>query len=190
MSALEREVSPGGLPLSITTQRLVLRRPRLDDAPRYAELLNNFAVAGNLARVPLPFTVDHTREWLPEKTRTLNPREFGFAITTPQDGLIGNIGFHEGRFGPDIGYWLGEPYWGQGLMTEAIRATVAWFFDNTGEDTLYSGVFHFNMASLAIQFKLGFVETGRSQIYCQAREREVEHIDTELSREDFEASRR
>lgn len=188
MSALERDFGPTGLPWTIETPRLVLRRPELADAERYAQLLNNFAVAGNLARVPLPFTVDDTREWLPEKTRTLNPREFGFAITTPQDGLIGNVGFHEGRFGPDIGYWLGEPYWGQGYMTEAVIAAIKWFFDNTDADILYSGVFHFNMASLAIQFKLGFVETGRSQIFCVARDREIEHIDTELSREDFEAS--
>ncbi len=84
-----------------------------------------------------------------------------------------------------IGYWLGKPHWGRGIMTEAARAVVNWYFASTGAEVLYSGVFHFNAASLAIQHRLGFTETGRSTLLCLARNAELEHIDTILTRERF-----
>ncbi|MNU10540.1 hypothetical protein D3C72_2577480 [compost metagenome] len=63
-----------------------------------------------------------------------------------------------------------------------MTASLDWFFEATQADTLYSGVFHFNAASLAIQRKLGFTQTGRSTLLCLARDAEVEHIDTKLTR--------
>ncbi|MDB5510162.1 MAG: family N-acetyltransferase, partial [Hyphomicrobiales bacterium] len=57
-----------------------------------------------------------------------------------------------------------------------------WFFSASRADTIYSGVFHFNAPSLAIQAKLGFTETGRSTLLCLARNAEVEHIDTIITR--------
>ena len=47
---------------------------------------------------------------------------------------------------------------------------------------MISGVFAFNAASLAVQKKLGFIETGRSRLHCLARAADLEHIDTELTR--------
>lgn len=173
----------------IQTERLLLRRPITDDSQRFAELLNNYNVAANLARVTLPYTVDQAQEWLPQKMLATDPHNYSFVITTLEDGMIGNIGFHQTAKGVvDFGYWLGEPFWGHGYMTEATRAAINWFFKHTKDEYLASGVFHFNMASLAIQHKLGFVETGRSTRLCAARGIDVEHIDTELNKEDFEAS--
>ena len=172
-------------PLLLTT-RLRLRSPGIGDAPRMAEFLSNFAVSGNLARVPHPYSLDHAREWLGRWRADAKPGATNFVIELPGDGAIGHIGMQENDGRPSIGYWLGEPYWGRGFMTEAVEAVIAWYFATSNADLLFSGVFHFNMASLAIQQKLGFVETGRSEVYCLARDAEVEHIDTELSREAFD----
>src|SRR6185437_13218425 len=84
--------------------------------------------------------------------------------------------------GTVIGYWLGEPFWNRGFMTEAVGAIVDWYFEATRAVTLGSGVFSFNRASLAVQRKLGFTETGSSYRLCLARKQEVRHIDTELTR--------
>ncbi len=67
-------------------------------------------------------------------------------------------------------------------MTEAVEASLGWFFDTTDAPAVYSGVFHFNAASLAIQTKLGFTVIGRSTLLCLARSAEVAHIDTQLTR--------
>lgn len=171
----------------IETNRLLLRRPALSDAARIAELLNNFNVAGNLARVRLPYTVADTGAWLPSKIATSDPHEMAWLITNEADGVMGTVGFHRDGGKTVLGYWLGEPFWGQGIMTEAVTAAVHRFFGTTDAQLLTSGVFHFNMASLAVQHKLGFVESGRSEVYCLARGQNVEHIDTELTRDDFES---
>lgn len=174
---------------TLTTERLVLRRPRMDDAERLAKLLNNFGVSGNLSRVPYPYTAEHARAWIGACHRGGNPNATSFVIDLEDEGAVGVIGNEPRPVACEIGYWLGEPYWGHGIMTEAIEAVLDWYFANTRSDFLSSGVFHFNMASLAIQQKLGFVETGRSVMLCMARGQEVERIDTELTRDAYEAYR-
>ena len=59
---------------------------------------------------------------------------------------------------------------------------VGWYFEATREDAIASGVFSFNKASLAVQKKLGFTQTGESRTHCLARKQEVRHIDTQLTR--------
>jgi RimJ/RimL family protein N-acetyltransferase len=70
-----------------------------------------------------------------------------------------------------------------------VTAVVGWYFTTTNADAITSGVFHFNKASLAIQKKLGFTETGTSMLLCLARGEEVKHIDTELTRASWVARR-
>jgi RimJ/RimL family protein N-acetyltransferase len=75
-------------------------------------------------------------------------------------------------------------------MTEAARAVIDWYFGTEREAVrIRSGVFHFNQASLAVQKKLGFTETGSSRRHCLARGEDVRHIDTELSRADWAGAR-
>ena len=168
--------------VTLRTRRLILRQPQLGDAERLARFLDNFAVAGNLSRVPYPYRLADAKAWLRSWRPDRPPAETGFTIDLDGEGLIGHVGFHEDAEGTVIGYWLGEPYWNRGLMTEACEAALGWFFEATTAPTIGSGVFHFNKASLAIQKKLGFTETGSSYRLCLARGEEVRHIDTELTR--------
>ena len=170
---------------TLVTPRLTLRPPLAEDAVPIARHLNDFAVAGKLARVPFPYRLADARAWLASRPAALPPEETGFSILAEGFGLVGHVGFQRGVHGPVIGYWLGQPFWGRGLMTEAAVAAIAWFFGASAAPVLYSGVFHFNAASLAVQHKLGFAETGRSRLLCLARGAQVEHIDTELTRESF-----
>lgn len=166
----------------LQTSRLTLRLPLDSDAERIALYLNDYAVAGNLARVPFPYRLSDARAWLRSRRADLPPSETNFAIDVPGEGFAGQVGFHLSDHGVVIGYWLGTPFWGRGIMTEAATAALDWYFATTGDDVVRSGVFAFNQASLAIQRKLGFAETGRSTLLCLARGREVEHIDTRLTR--------
>ncbi|MBU1306090.1 MAG: GNAT family N-acetyltransferase [Alphaproteobacteria bacterium] len=160
---------------------MLLRQPQLGDAEPIARYLNDYEVAGNLARVPFPYHLSDAKAWLRTRRPGLPIEETNFAMELPDHGFVGQVGFHRGPLGPIIGYWLGRPYWGQGLMSEAVTACLDWFFAATNADTIYSGVFHFNAASLAIQNKLGFTQTGTSSLLCLARDAEVEHIDTKLT---------
>ena len=173
----------------IATRRLLLRAPRIDDAPDIALHLNNFEVSGNLARVPYPYHLSDAEAWIATLPTKALPGQASFAIELVDIGYVGHVGFHSHGDEAGIGYWLGQPYWGRGIMTEAVSAAVEWLFATTDYATIHSGVFHFNPASLAIQSKLGFTETGRSSLLCLARGVEVEHIDTQLTRERFQHMR-
>ena len=173
--------------VTLQTQRLLLRPAQVGDAEPIARYLNDFDVAGNLARVPFPYQLGDARAWLRTRRPNLPIEDTNFSIELPGHGLVGHVGFHLGGQGPIIGYWLGKPFWGQGIMTEAVVACLGWFFDASPAPVIYSGVFHFNAASLAIQTKLGFTEIGRSTLLCLARGAEVEHIDTQLTRSVWKA---
>jgi RimJ/RimL family protein N-acetyltransferase len=146
--------------------------------------MNNFRVAGNLARVPYPYYEKDADAWLATWRPDTPPQQTGFALDLPGEGLIGNCGFHLAADGtPVVGYWLGEPFWNRGFMTEALCVVVGWYFDVTDAASIGSGVFTFNKASLAIQKKIGFTEIGTSMIHCLARHEDVRHIDTRLTRD-------
>lgn len=167
----------------LRTARLVLRLPHPDDAGAITKHLSDFGVAGNLARVPHPYSAEDAESWLAERPADPPTNETAFMVETRNGELAGNVGFHERHEGmADIGYYLGRPFWGRGLMTEAVRAALDWYFGETDAGRVGSGVFHFNAPSLAIQRKFGFVETGRSLVHCLARGEDIEHIDTELTR--------
>ncbi len=80
----------------------------------------------------------------------------------------------------EIGYWLGEPWWGQGLMTEAVGRAVEFARAELGLDRLRSDYFADNPASGRIQEKCGFRITGRGRLNSQSRGCEVDAVFTEL----------
>ena len=173
--------------LTLRTPRFMLRQPQVGDAELIARYLNDFAVAGNLARVPFPYHLSDAKAWLRTRLPNLPVEETNFSIELPGEGLAGHVGFHRGPQGPILGYWLGRPFWNRGIMTEAVITSLDWFFDASAAPLVHSGVFHFNATSLAIQTKLGFTQTGRSTLLCLARGAEVEHIDTQLTRSVWKA---
>jgi len=174
--------------ISLRSSRLTLRTPQREDAEAIARHLSDFGVSGNLARVPHPYSVADAEAWLNDLPENPPAGETAFMIAVDDGEVAGNVGFHERRKGvADIGYYLGRPFWGRGLMTEAVRAALDWYFAVTGAKQVGSGVFHFNAASLAIQKKLGFVVTGRSLVHCLARGEDIDHIDTELTRAAYAA---
>ncbi len=140
----------------LKTRRLTLRQPKLSDAERLALYLNNFGVAGNLSRVPYPYRLADAKAWL----RTWRPdrpaAETGFTIDLEGEGLIGHVGFHTDEQGTVIGYWLGEPYWGQGYMSEAAGALVR-AAQATGQfPRIRAHTLATNAASRRILEKIGF----------------------------------
>src|SRR5262249_982063 len=132
----------------LETERLRLRPARLGDAKAIAALVNDRRIAENTARIPHPYTLADAEAFLTGAA----PSESGtaFAITLARDPamLIGMCGleWHPGEE-PEIGYWLGLPYWGRGYATEAARAVIDHAFEDLRLDLLTAGARVSNPAS-------------------------------------------
>ena len=168
-------------------QLIELTTLNLSDTDWITKGLSTFDVAGNLT-VPQPYSRTDARLWLTQTEFWKHPENLRLKISHPKKGGIGVVSIRKVDHMPTLGYWLSPHFWGRGIMSAAVRDTVARYYRQTGADIIRSGVFHFNMASLAIQHKIGFMETGRSSVYCPARGGDIEHIDTELTRDAFEAA--
>jgi RimJ/RimL family protein N-acetyltransferase len=141
----------------LETERLRLRAPRRGDAKAMALLANDLRIAENTARIPHPYGIGDAEQFI----AAVNKRggETCFVITL--DGaLIGACGIDPREDGPEIGYWLGVPYWGRGFATEAVRAVIDHAFGDLKFEALQSGARVSNPASRRVLEKCGFQWTG------------------------------
>jgi RimJ/RimL family protein N-acetyltransferase len=141
----------------LATERLILRAPRRDDAKAIARLAGERRVAVNTARIPHPYGVGDAEAFIAAANR--QDGEAVFAITL-DDAPIGACGVDQRESGPEIGYWLGVPYWGNGFATEAVRALIEHAFADLQHEALQAGVRVSNPASRRVLEKCGFQWTG------------------------------
>lgn len=135
----------------------------VDDAPAIARYANNRAVWITLRdRFPHPYTLEDARTFLALATSQQPPNDF--AIAGDQEA-IGGIGLQRQsdvhRLSAEIGYWLGEPYWGRGIATRAVRALTEWTFATTPLERLFACVFATNPASARVLSNAGYQFEGR-----------------------------
>lgn len=176
---------------TITTARLVLRPVRREDGPALLPLISNWNVAQWLGTVPWPYGAQDMTEFLEviALPRTDGPKPIFAIVCEGQPiGLVECIGQPQSNVSPgtDLGYWLGEPYWGKGYATEAAAALIGRAFAQPTADVIHSGVFEGNAASLHVQEKLGFEVVGEVMANCRPRGRKVRLIRTALTRVRFE----
>ena len=170
---------------TITSDRLTLRPLTMADAARVCELVGNYAVSKMISRAPYPYSLADANQWLATHAATRAAgTDFPYAIVTQGDGVIGVIGLHGSirlsNLAPnafELGYWLGQPFWGQGYATEAGRALLAAFDADLGPKPLVSGHFTENPQSGHVLEKLGFHYVGEpTTIFCVARQTNVPDV--------------
>jgi len=90
----------------------------------------------------------------------------------------------------NLGYWMGHPYAGQGLMTEAVGLTIPFCFDTLGLHRMHAAFLPGNMASRRVLEKNGFREEGFAENYLQIDGKWADHVLFGLTRERYEAALR
>jgi RimJ/RimL family protein N-acetyltransferase len=144
----------------LATERLILRAPLLADTAVIAALANDRRIAENTARIPHPYTVADAEGFIAAVTGPAS-RETVFAVTLPDGDLLGMCGVGGPEPDePELGYWFGAPYWGQGYATEAARAVIDYAFSDVGHEVLHAGAHVSNPASRRVLEKCGFQWTG------------------------------
>ncbi len=145
-----------GIPV-LKTERLTLRAPCDGDVATLAALANDRRIAENTLRIPQPFGVAEAEHFIDSVNRRDGETCFAVAL---DDALIGVCGIDPREDGPEVGYWLGVPYWGQGYATEAVRAVIDDAFGRLDHAMLQSGARVSNPASRRVLEKCGFQWTG------------------------------
>jgi RimJ/RimL family protein N-acetyltransferase len=154
--------------LVIETARLVLRAPSRRDLDGIVALAGNAKIAEMTATIPHPYTRADAEAWL-AKVREGRGHSLVIFARAARRTLVGVAGFgHRGNEdAPEIGYWIGEPFWGRGYATEAARALIDHAFSETEIDALGASCRISNGASRRVIEKCGFQWTGTG--LCQVR---------------------
>jgi len=142
----------------LATERLVLRAPRREDVKAVAALANDRRIAENTLKLPHPYGLIDAEQWI----AATNTRPGETTLLIEREGeAIGACGFDiRNGVEPEIGYWIGVPFWGQGYATEAARALIDYAFEERGHATLVAGARVSNAASRRVLEKCGFQWTG------------------------------
>lgn len=138
----------------------------MQDAVAIQRYANNGKIWINLRDLfPHPYTLENARVFL-DCVLKENPRTAAFAIATDSEA-IGCIGLRLGtdvhRKAAELGYWLGEPFWGRGIMSEAVQEFTRWAFEVFDLQRIFAEPFDTNKASARVLEKAGFVCEGRMQ---------------------------
>ncbi len=164
----------------ITTPRLRLRPLTADDAPEIARLAGDWDIARMTALIPHPYTLADAQSFIASI-------DGGDIYAVERDGiLVGCCGARSASGTYEIGYWIGKPYWDNGIATEAALALIGHM--RAREPGCVITISHMaeNNASARVIQKLGFRPTGDKLTYYVARAGQVRSL-TYLSPQDATA---
>jgi RimJ/RimL family protein N-acetyltransferase len=156
---------------ALQTERLRLRPLRPDDAPRLATLANDYEVVKTTGGMPFPYALEDAERFIRRAADADPAREVHFAVDLVGEGPIGCAGFYPAALlGPELGYWLGRPFWGRRIASEMLRPLMAWARDDWGQRCVVACHHHDNPASGAALSRAGFLYTGQVEaLPCRAR---------------------
>ena len=145
--------------MEIVLSKCRLRPWHITDAPSLVLNANNKKVIENLRDVfPHPYSQNDARFFITHLANSTS----SLIIAIVVDGdAVGSIGIHPQadiyRKSAELGYWLGEKYWGKGIASEAANAMVQYAFNHFDINRIYACVFERNKASMRVLEKCGFV---------------------------------
>lgn len=143
--------------------RCTIRRWRAADAESLVRHANNLNVAKHLRdRFPHPYTRADARAFLAHVTGPgLDETNLAIEVAGEAVGAIGlNVGADVERYSAEVGYWLGEAFWGRGIMTEALALVTDRAFARLNLLRLFALPFADNAPSVRVLEKAGYVREG------------------------------
>lgn len=140
-----------------------VRKYRVGDEASLVHSANNRKLWRNLRdRFPYPYTMNDAIWWVQTASAAYPTTDFAIVV----DGLaVGGVGLvlkdDVYRGTAEIGYWLGEEYWGRGIVTEVVQTMTAYAFEVFHLHRIYAEVFEWNPASMRVLEKCGYQCEGR-----------------------------
>ncbi len=135
-----------------------LRTWRKDDVESLVKYANNYEIAKNLTNFfPYPYTHEAGRNFIELCLAASPPNRFAIAV---KGEAVGGIGIHLQTDiyskNAELGYWLGQPFWGKGIVTAAVKQMIAYGFAHFDIHRIFARPFGTNIASQKVLEKAGF----------------------------------
>lgn len=174
------------------TSRLIIRPWELSDAEDLYQYAKD-PLVGPIAGWPPHTSVENSCEII----RDVLAVPETYAVCLKDDNkAIGSVGLMIGDKSnitglsdheAEIGYWIGVPFWGQGLIPEAVNCLIQYAFNDLGMEKLWCGYFDGNIKSKRVQEKCGFryQRTHKDELWPLMNDIRTEHI-TCLTKEEWE----
>jgi len=148
--------------LELNSSRLHLRKMQISDFPDLVKYAGNKKISDQIINIPYPYTDEDAIERMHIVNQGLKTRQrYIFAITLQgQDNLIGEIGLHIERANnaAQIGYWVAEPWWGQGIATEALALILRFGFQELKLHKIYATHYPENPSSAKVMIKNNMIK--------------------------------
>lgn len=148
---------------TIKSKKFILRPYKKGDEKSLALNINNKKIYRNTLHIPHPYTLKDAKKWISENLKQAKNKKFrdiNFVIDINGE-VAGGIGFHNIKeHKAEIGYWLGEKYWGQGIMTKAVKLAIKFGFEKLKLKRIYAFVFLWNKPSVRVLEKNSFKPEG------------------------------
>jgi len=152
------------LMITIRSKKFILRPFKKGDELSVAKNINNIKIARNTLHIVYPYDMKAARSWIElnlklDKEKDKSQFHLAIAINGEASGGIGlsQVNGHSA----EIGYWLGENYWGRGIATKAVKLLTRHAFAKLGLRRVYAYVFPFNKASSRVLQKAGYKFEGK-----------------------------
>ena len=149
--------------MELKFREYIVRSWKVEDALSISKYANNRKIWLNLRDgFPYPYTLEDAKQFI-ANAQARKPETF-FAIASSKEA-IGSIGLEIGkdvhRYTAELGYWLAEPFWNQGIITEVILKITEYAFEELGLVRIHAEPYANNIASAKVLEKCGFQYEGR-----------------------------
>ena len=148
---------------TLYTPRLILRKIEVEDLSALVKYANNKKISDHIVNIPYPyrepdaaFRISFVVQGFKQKVR------YVFAIIHKERGeLIGEISLHlldQQNQHAQLAYWVGEPFWNQGIATEAAQAITRFGFEQLDMALIYADCHPDNSASEKVMRNIGMIQ--------------------------------
>lgn len=155
---MEDLLEDGKMLIKFLNDQYLIRDFQLDDVDALVKYANNYNIFRWVKdNFPYPYSIRDAEQLITVSRNTNDGLNYAIAN---QKELIGGIGvkFKEDvyRYSWELGYWLGEPFWGKGIATEAVKVFTKYLFSHYNIRSITANVYEGNKASMKVLTKAGF----------------------------------
>ena len=168
----------------ITTDRLFLKKPEIDDVLGVVRAIDDWEVVRWLSRVPFPYREQDAVSFVDSSQLGFdNGTAYRFLIFFEKQ-VVGCVGLdrHESQT-YELGYWIAKKWWSLGIATESVKAIIQFAFHDLKETQVEASCHYDNIASAKVLTKSGFTQTGYGTQYSTTLGKNVRAIQFSVERD-------